>query len=266
MRVLFLCAGYGTRLENDLKESGEFQELIGRPKALLPIKEKALISYWFDSLEDSYEVFIVTNDKYQEQFYKSRKWYAPNFGSEIKIFNNGSCSNETRLGAVADINFGLDKAGNSLDDLLIIAGDTLFGKDFNLPNFISKFKELKEQNSGAGPVALITECPCPDEEVHKHGIIEVGANGRVTSFLEKPALSETNSRSQSPCFYLLNRACQQLVKEFLEETKDLPLAKRDATGNFLAYIVPRAAVYAYKTGERYDVGNLTSYKYCIENH
>ena len=265
MRVLFLCAGYGTRLEKDFKESGEFQELIGRPKALLPIKDKALISFWFDELEETNEVFIVTNDKFQEQFYKSRKWYAPNFGSEIKIFNDGSCSNETRLGAVADIKFGLDKAGESVDDLLVIAGDTLFSKTFKLTEFVTKFYELKEQNPSQ-PVALITDCPCPDEEVHKHGIIEVGENGRVTSFLEKPTLSETNSRSQSPCFYLLDLKCQRLLNDFLEETKNLPLAKRDATGHFLAYIVPRAAVYAFKAGERYDVGNLSSFKYCIQNH
>ena len=68
MKVLFLCAGYGTRLENDLKNSTEFPECIGRPKALLPIGEKALISYWFDALqllENISEVIVVTNDKFQ---------------------------------------------------------------------------------------------------------------------------------------------------------------------------------------------------------
>ena len=80
MKVLFLCAGYGTRLERDLQSSGEFSECIGRPKALLPIGEKALISYWFESLDNLEaadvvdEIIIVTNDKFNEQFYKSQKW------------------------------------------------------------------------------------------------------------------------------------------------------------------------------------------------
>ena len=83
MKVLFLCAGYGTRLERDLQDSGEFPECLGRPKALLPIGEKALISYWFEALDNLQaadndlidEIIIVTNDKFNEQFYKSRKWY-----------------------------------------------------------------------------------------------------------------------------------------------------------------------------------------------
>ena len=80
MKVLFLCAGYGTRLERDLQSSGEFSECLGRPKALLPIGEKALISYWFEALDNLEaadmvdEIIIVTNDKFNEQFYKSRKW------------------------------------------------------------------------------------------------------------------------------------------------------------------------------------------------
>ena len=80
MKVLFLCAGYGTRLERDLQSSGEFSECLGRPKALLPIGEKALISYWFESLDNLEaadmvdEIIIVTNEKFNEQFYKSRKW------------------------------------------------------------------------------------------------------------------------------------------------------------------------------------------------
>ena len=83
MKVLFLCAGYGTRLERDLQNSGEFPKCLGRPKALLPIGEKALISYWFEALDNLQaadndlidEIIIVTNDKFNEQFYKSRKWY-----------------------------------------------------------------------------------------------------------------------------------------------------------------------------------------------
>ena len=148
MKILFLCAGYGTRLEKDLKNSSEFPECIGRPKGLLPVGEKALISYWFDSLKsieeslsDS-EVIIVTNDKYQEQFHKSKKWYAPNFSKKLKIINDGSTSNETRLGAVSDIRFGLESKYD--EDVLVVAGDTLFMDDFNLEDFIKRFDELKK--------------------------------------------------------------------------------------------------------------------------
>ena len=146
MKILFLCAGYGTRLERDLKNSSEFPECIGRPKGLLPVGEKALISYWFDSMksieEILSEVIIVTNDKHQEQFHKSKKWYAPNFSKNLKIINDGSTSNETRLGAVSDIKFGLESKYD--EDVLVVAGDTLFMDDFNLGDFIKRFNELKK--------------------------------------------------------------------------------------------------------------------------
>ena len=61
---------------------------------------------------------------------------------------------------------------------------------------------------------MIVECPCPESEVHKHGIIEVNDQGKVTSFLEKPAATETKSRSQSPCFYLFDQDCQKLLDAF----------------------------------------------------
>ena len=66
---------------------------------------------------------------------------------KLTILNDGSISNETRLGAVADIQFALN-SGDKKDDLdvLVIAGDTLFLQDFKLEEFIryvlSNFKYL----------------------------------------------------------------------------------------------------------------------------
>ena len=76
------------------------------------------------------------------------------------------------------------------------------------------------------PVALIVACPCPEENVSKHGIIEVDSTGKVTSFLEKPKPTETSSRLQSPCFYILDAKCQGILDEFVEVSKDLPLEKK----------------------------------------
>ena len=272
MRVILLCAGYGTRLEKDLQESNviELKSLRGRPKGLLPINDKALLSFWFEEfngIPDINEVILVTNDKFLEQFAKSRKWYAANYDqAKIKIVSDGSSSNESRLGAVADIKFGLDHTGPTDDDVLVIAGDTLFQKDFKLCQFIANFQELKNQNGDDEGLALITECPCPENEVEKHGIIEVEPHSRrVTSFMEKPKISETQSRSQSPCFYLLDGKCQEFIVDFLEETSTLPLEKKDAPGNFLAYLIPKSKVFAYQTSGRFDVGNLHSYQLCIES-
>ena len=61
---------------------------------------------------------------------------------KLTILNDGSTSNETRLGAVADIQFALNSVDRWLTELtgdhavLVIAGDTLFFQDFKLEEFI----------------------------------------------------------------------------------------------------------------------------------
>ena len=55
----------------------------------------------------------------------------------MTILNDGSISNETRLGAVADIQFALNSVDKKDDNaVLVIAGDTLFLQDFKLEEFI----------------------------------------------------------------------------------------------------------------------------------
>ena len=81
--------------------------------------------------------------KLKEQFHKSKRWYtSEKFDTKFTIINDGSTSNETRLGAVADIKAGL--GSNYNEDVLIIAGDTLFMEDFKLLEFVKQFHEFKK--------------------------------------------------------------------------------------------------------------------------
>ena len=63
MKVLILAAGYGTRLERDIRNGGpELQSLIGVPKPLLPVSGKPLVSHWIDILrqcQETRDVFLV---------------------------------------------------------------------------------------------------------------------------------------------------------------------------------------------------------------
>ena len=80
---------------------------------------------------------------------------------------------------------------------------------------------ISDECSGA---SLIISAPCAEEDVPKHGMVEVDPSGRVTSFLEKPAVSETQSRKQSPCFYLLSRPAVRGLKAGSNTLIDLMLA------------------------------------------
>lgn len=69
MKALILAAGYGTRLERDLKAetSGKYDHLLGIPKPLLPIGGKALVTRWMECLKDEQsvdEVYVVVSQEF----------------------------------------------------------------------------------------------------------------------------------------------------------------------------------------------------------
>ena len=66
MKTLILGAGFGTRLERDLKNDAttNYKHLIGVPKPLLPIGHQPLVTHWVKSLEtisDVDQVYIVVS-------------------------------------------------------------------------------------------------------------------------------------------------------------------------------------------------------------
>lgn len=56
MNALILAAGYGTRLEQDLRGSEGYHQLLGVPKPLLPIGGRPLVSHWMSILQSCKEI------------------------------------------------------------------------------------------------------------------------------------------------------------------------------------------------------------------
>ncbi|CAH2306542.1 mannose-1-phosphate guanyltransferase-like [Pelobates cultripes] len=257
MKAVILAAGYGTRLLRDLHthKNEQFRHLIGIPKPLLPIGECPLISYWVDALEatEISEVIVVTNDYYHNNF----KEWAQKYKS-VTLINDGSSSNEDRLGAVSCLQLAIDKIKVN-DHILVIGGDTLFYEDFHLKDVIRRFQSLYKDNASAN---LVLSYTCKDEETRKYGILETDEDQRVRALREKPSPTDTTSRQACPCFYVLSKDTLQSVREFLQENKDAPLEEKDAPGHFLSWLVNRNPVYVYQISGRFDVGNLESYITC----
>jgi NDP-sugar pyrophosphorylase family protein len=174
------------------------------------------------------------------------------------MVSDGTNCNDNRIGAVACIATAV-RHFNINDDLLVIGGDTLFYEDFKLNDFMRKFESKCSQVKGA----MVTRCLCGDHETTKYGILEIDADDRVTSFLEKPPPHLTNSRFSCPCFYVFTSHVLPLLHQFLEDHKDFPLAQRDAPGNFIKYLfLTNTPLYTYPVTGRHDVGNLESYIKC----
>jgi glucose-1-phosphate thymidylyltransferase len=222
MKALILAAGYATRLR-PLTDS--------IPKQLLPVGGRPMVDWIVDRIVETTadEIHLVTNARFAANF---ERWAED---KDIQVHNDGTISNEDRLGAIGDINFvGLD------DDLLVIAGDNLF--DYSLADYESWWR----QRDGSAIAVLYVH----DRELaKKYGIVDVDKDDRVIGFVEKPVDPPTTLCATATYFY--DREHARLVELYLEEGNP-----PDQPGNFVAWLYPRAPVYAYRfPGEWHDIGD-----------
>ena len=158
--------------------------------------------------------------------------------------DDGTSSNETRLGAVNDILFAIDTL--SLDtDMLVIAGDNLL--DFSLTEFIKYAKEK-------GASAIMRYYEADEKRLLKSGVVTVDENDLITEMTEKSPTPATNWCT--PPFYYYTRSDASLVKAGIEAG-----CGTDAPGSYIAWLCKQTKVYAMEMpGRRYDIGNLESYE------
>ena len=117
MKNIVIAAGYATRL-------GELTK--NYPKPLLKIGKKSILGRMLDDIDRIPEIdehVIVTNHKFASIFEKwvseEGRWQKP-----IRIVDDGTETNETRLGAVCDLLFAMEKLSID-DDMLVVAADNL---------------------------------------------------------------------------------------------------------------------------------------------
>ena len=117
MEAIILAAGYATRLY-PLTEN--------IPKPLLTVAGKPMVEHIIKKIEDAGDISricIVTNNKFENHF---KRWLEGfDAKTPIEIVNDGSKSNEDRLGALGDVNYVIS-AKSIGEDFLVIAGDNLF--------------------------------------------------------------------------------------------------------------------------------------------
>ena len=235
MKCLFLAAGYATRLY-PLTENF--------PKPLLKVAGKPILDWLIDDMTQSGlvdEFIVISNHKFAHIF---EDWAAKHTQLSIKVIDDGTNSNETRLGAVKDIQFAIEQL--QLDDnLLVMAGDNLL--DFSLADFI-------RYAIGKQATCIMRYYEANEVRLHKSGVAEVATDDRVLSFVEKPA--EPRSHWCVPAFYYYIREDSHKIQQAIDNG-----CGTDAPGSFISWLCGQTNVYAWEMpGQRYDIGNLESYE------
>ena len=234
MKCLILAAGYATRLY-PLTENF--------PKPLLKVQDKTILDWLIediDALGVIDEYVVISNHKFAHHF----DAWAKEHTQKITVVDDGTDSNETRLGAVRDIQFAID-ALQLDDDMLVMAGDNLL--NFSLTKFLRYALEKKTScvmRYYEGSVA----------KLQKTGVAKVDENGKILSMVEKPAQPQSNWCI--PPFYYYTEEDARLVKAGIAAGCGV-----DAPGSYIAWLCTQTTVHAMEMpGSRFDIGNLESYE------
>lgn len=234
MKCLILAAGYATRLY-PLTENF--------PKPLLKVGEKTILDWLVDDIDTAHtvdEYIVISNHKFSHHF---DDW-AMSKQQNIVVVDDGTDTNESRLGAVKDIQYAIDKLGLD-DDMLVIAGDNVL--DFSLTTFI-------EYAASKNTSCVMRYYEPDDKKLLKTGVVTVDANDTILAMTEKSPTPATHWCC--PPFYYYTKQDAKLVQKGIDSG-----CGTDAPGSFIAWLCKQVTVHAMEMpGKRYDIGNLDSYE------
>lgn len=240
MKCVILAAGYATRLY-PLTENF--------PKPLLKVGQKTILDWLLEDIHTAGlvdEYIVISNHKFAAHF----KNWAEGHALPITVVDDGTSTNETRLGAVRDIQFAIDQL-NLDDDLLIIAGDNVL--DFSLTYFIRYAQEK-------GTSCTMRYFESDEKRLRKSGVSEVGEGEVLLSLEEKPAQPKSNWCT--PPFYFYKAADVKKIRDAIADG-----CGTDAPGSLVAWMCRHSTLHSMEMpGSRYDIGNLESYQKVQETY
>lgn len=231
MKSIILAAGFATRLYPLTKN---------KAKPLLEIRGKPIIDYTIEKIREitSEEIIIITNNLFYHDFCL---WKMKTDFKNVSIINDGVSDSSSRLGAIGDLLFVIDKL-NIDEDLFAISGDNMF--DYSLKDSFNLFREKKQNLSVFYDIKNL-------EEAKRFGVAEINNSGIISNFEEKPNNPQTTLCSTSTHFFL--KEIIPLMREFCKEKHS------DQPGLFLKFLFPKIQIYAHIVkGEWIDVGTKES--------
>lgn len=227
MRAVVLAAGYATRL---------YPLTLDRPKPLLEVGGKPMLDWVLERLRlmGVDETIVVTNARFTPHF---KEWALDK--PDVTVVNDGTTTNDNRLGAIGDLAYVLDQLELD-DDLVVVAGDNLFTDDIS--GFAAYGKEVD------APVIAVHDVG-DLELMREYNQVEVDESSRVLFMEEKPEQARTTLAAVALYFY--PRRALPLIQQYLDEGNN-----PDQPGRFPSWVYERTPVYAWRfPGDWYDIGS-----------
>ena len=230
MKQVILAAGYATRLY-PLTEN--------TPKPLLHVGGRPMLEHVLASSEaigDIDHTYVVTNEKFAGHF---EDWRATQPHRACTVVNDGTSSNEDRLGAIGDLHLVIEQQGID-EDLLVIAGDNLFTGD--LSGFGARCRETQTPVLGVYDVGSL-------EEATKYGVVAVDDADQISSFEEKPA--QPQSTLIGIALYFYPRPALAEIRRYIAEGNN-----PDQPGRLIQWLYPQQPVHTWTVpGDWLDIGS-----------
>lgn len=237
MNLLILAAGHATRLR-PLTDSCA--------KPLLPIGDRAILDLilacFHGCAGDINQVCVVTNHKFSHDFHR---WAATakEHPFAVEILDNGTDSNDDRLGAIADMWMGIEHLGLS-DDLCVVAGDNLFASG-DLSAFVADARTAQVA-VGVYDVGSL-------DAVKGLGQVQVDDDGRILALIEKP--TQPMSTLVSAGLYFFAGSVLPLIGTYLASG-----GTTDGPGHLIAWLLARIQCSAHRiAGAWLDIGSKEAY-------
>lgn len=232
MKVIVLAAGFATRL---------YPLTLNTAKPLLDIAGKPMLTRLLErvlELKGITEVYVVSNEKFYKQF---ENWRAAfNAPVPVHILNDGTSTDETKLGAIGDMAFAMDQWMED-EEMMVVAGDNLI--EFDL---VACHEEFKRQRR---PMILVREID-DVAAMKRYNEVVVSNDGLVKSFREKP--KDPSSSLAAIALYFFLPQVRQKLHEYLNSG-----GNPDAPGHFIEWLVKQMPVAAMQFhGRWHDIGNL----------
>jgi glucose-1-phosphate thymidylyltransferase len=233
MKALILAAGYATRL---------YPLTLTQPKALLPVAGRPMIEFVMDNLHPIGGidlVYVVTNAKFADQFQRWSENYGSRHPVAFTIINDGSTDDANKLGAIGDLHLVLQREKVD-EDLIVVAADNLFSEP------LTGFGEVcRARNS---PVIALYDVGNL-ELARKYSNVTLDADGRILSFIEKPA--QPASTLTGIALYYYPRQSLPLIHQYVVEGNN-----PDQPGRLVQWMCQRVPFYTWQLpGLWFDIGS-----------